>query len=397
MISNRQLFLRHLAQTSPEPLSLEIDRAEGVYMYDVNGKKYLDLISGISVSNLGHRHPKVVKAIKDQTDKYLHTLVYGEFILSPQVELAKLLSEHLPENLNSCYFVNSGTEATEGAIKLAKRFTGRPTIVAMKNSYHGSTNGSLSLMSDEYFTQAFRPLMPGVKHIEFNSFEDLERIDFDCAAVIVETVRAEVGIEKASNDYLKALKKKCEEKGTLLILDEIQCGCGRTGTLFAFEQYNIVPDILLLAKGFGGGMPIGAFISSLEIMQTLTHDPVLGHITTFGGHPVSAAAALANLKTLVEEKETLIDTVKIKEKLFHKLLLHNEIKEIRSSGLMMAVQLESFEKVQKTIKNCIENGLITDWFLFNSSALRIAPPLIIKEEEIKVSCDIILNALNNLS
>jgi acetylornithine/succinyldiaminopimelate/putrescine aminotransferase len=397
MISNRQLFLRHLAQTSPEPLSLEIDRAEGMYMYDVNGKKYLDLISGISVSNLGHRHPKVVKAIKDQIDKYLHTLVYGEFILSPQVELAKLLSKHLPENLNSCYFVNSGTEATEGAIKLAKRYTGRPNIVAMKNSYHGSTNGSLSLMSDEYFTQPFRPLMPGVKHIEFNNFEDLERVDYDCAAVIVETVRAEVGIEKASNDYLKALKRKCEEKGTLLILDEIQCGCGRTGTLFAFEQYNIVPDILLLAKGFGGGMPIGAFISSLEIMQTLTHDPVLGHITTFGGHPVSAAAALANLKTLVEEKENLIDTVKIKEKLFHKYLMHNEIKEIRSSGLMMAVQLESFEKVQKTIKNCIENGLITDWFLFNSSALRIAPPLIIKEEEIKVSCDIILNALNNLS
>jgi acetylornithine/succinyldiaminopimelate/putrescine aminotransferase len=397
MISNRQLFLRHLAQTSPEPLSLEIDRAEGVYMFDVNGKKYLDLISGISVSNLGHRHPKVVKAIKDQTDKYLHTLVYGEFILSPQVELAKLLSKHLPENLNSCYFVNSGTEATEGAIKLAKRYTGRPNIIAMKNSYHGSTNGSLSLMSDEYFTRPFRPLMPGVKHIEFNNFEDLERVDYDCAAVIVETVRAEVGIEKASKDYLKALKKKCEEKGTLLILDEIQCGCGRTGTLFAFEQYNIVPDILLLAKGFGGGMPIGAFISSLEIMQTLTHDPVLGHITTFGGHPVSAAAALANLKTLVEEKETLIDTVKIKEKLFHKYLIHNEIKEIRSSGLMMAVQLESFEKVQKTIKNCIENGLITDWFLFNSSALRIAPPLIINEEEIEHSCNIIIEALNNLS
>jgi acetylornithine/N-succinyldiaminopimelate aminotransferase len=397
MISNRQLFLRHLAQTSPEPLSLEIDRAEGMYMYDVNGKKYLDLISGISVSNLGHRHPKVVKAIKDQTDKYLHTLVYGEFILSPQVELAKLLCDNLPKNLNSCYFVNSGTEATEGAIKLAKRYTGRPNIVAMKKSYHGGTNGSLSLMSDEYFTQPFRPLLPGIKHIEYNDFEDLEKIDLDCAAVIVETVRAEVGIETAKNDYLKALRKKCEEKGTLLILDEIQCGCGRTGTLFAFEQYNIVPDILLLAKGFGGGMPIGAFISSLDIMQTLTHDPVLGHITTFGGHPVSAAAALANLKILVEEKETLIDTVKIKEKIFHKYLLHNEIKEIKSSGLMMAVQLESFEKVKKTIKYCIENGLITDWFLFNSSALRIAPPLIINEEEIKHSCNIIIEALNYLS
>ena len=396
MISNRQLFLRHLAQTSPEPLSLEIDRAEGMYMYDTHGKKYLDLISGISVSNLGHRHPAVVSAIKDQTDKYLHTLVYGEFILSPQIELAKLLSEHLPENLNSCYFVNSGTEATEGAIKLAKRYTGRPYIVAMKNSYHGSTNGSLSLMSDEYFTQAFRPLLPGIKHIEFNNFDDLEKIDDQCAAVIVETVRAEVGIEKAENNYLKALKEKCAEQGTLLILDEIQCGCGRTGSLFAFEHYNIVPDILLLAKGFGGGMPIGAFISSLEIMKSLTHDPVLGHITTFGGHPVSAAAALANLKTLIEEKEILIDTVKRKEELFHKLLIHKEIKEIRSSGLMMAVQLENFEKVQKTIKNCIEEGVITDWFLFNSSALRIAPPLIIKEEEIKASCDIILNALNKL-
>jgi acetylornithine/N-succinyldiaminopimelate aminotransferase len=239
--------------------------------------------------------------------------------------------------------------------------------------------------------------LPGIKHIEFNNFDDLEKIDDQCAAVIVETVRAEVGIEKAENNYLKALKEKCAEQGTLLILDEIQCGYGRTGRLFAFEQYNIVPDILLLAKGFGGGMPIGAFISSLEIMKSLTHDPVLGHITTFGGHPVSAAAALANLKTLIEYKEILIDTVKRKEELFHKLLVHKEIKEIRSSGLMMAVQLDNFEKVQKTIKNCIENGLITDWFLFNSSALRIAPPLIIKEEEIKASCDIILNALNKLS
>jgi acetylornithine/N-succinyldiaminopimelate aminotransferase len=396
MYSNRQLFLNHLAQTSDAPLALEIDYAEGMYLYDVNKKKYMDLISGIAVSNLGHRHPAVTNAIKEQTDKYLHTLVYGEFILSPQVKLSKLLSDLLPKKLNSCYFVNSGAEATEGAMKLAKRYTGRSNIVSFKDSYHGSTQGALSLMSDEYFTAAFRPLLPGIKYLNFNKFEDLNLIDSSCAAVIVETVRAETGVEKPIDDYLKSLRKRCDETGTLLIFDEIQVGCGRTGSFFAFEKYDVIPDILLLAKGLGGGMPIGTFISSKEIMNSLMHDPVLGHITTFGGHPVCAAAALANIEIIKNNFETLVNTVPEKEKLFHNLLKNKAIKEIRSAGLLMAVQLESFEQIQIVIKDCIENGLITDWFLFNNKALRIAPPLIIKEEEIVMACDIINNALNKI-
>jgi acetylornithine/succinyldiaminopimelate/putrescine aminotransferase len=390
MISNRQLFLRHLAQTSDAPLSLEIEKAEGIYLYDTDGKKYMDLISGIAVSNLGHRHPNVMKAISEQSEKYLHTLVYGEFVLSPQVKLAAKLTELLPESLNSCYFVNSGTEATEGAIKLAKRHTGRKNLVSFKNAYHGSTNGALSLMSDEYFTAAYRPLLPGVRHLDFNDFESLKSIDETCAAVIVEPVRAEGGVELPFENYLQALRKRCDETGALLIFDEIQVGCGRTGKMFAFEHYNVLPDILLLAKGFGGGMPIGTFISSREIMQSLSHDPVLGHITTFGGHPLCAAAALATMTTLQNDYEDLIATIPQKEQLFKRLLQSNsKIKEIRSAGLFMALQLDNFEQLTKVIKNCISKGLITDWFLFNSSAMRIAPPLIINEDEIKIACDII--------
>lgn len=395
MISNRQLFLRHLAQTSDAPLALEIERAEGLYLYDTEGTKYIDLISGISVSNLGHRHPNVMRAIAEQSEKYLHTLVYGEFVLSPQVKLAKKLAALLPDNLDCAYFVNSGTEATEGAIKLAKRYTGRKNLVSFKNAYHGSTNGALSLMSDDYFTAAYRPLLPGVRHLEFNNFDELSKIDETCAAVIVEPIRAEGGVELPLENYLEALRNRCTETGTLLVFDEIQVGCGRTGKMFAFEHYNVVPDILLLAKGFGGGMPIGTFISSREIMSSLTHDPVLGHITTFGGHPLSAAAALATMSTLEENYDELINTVPDKEKLFRTLLQDNpKIKEIRSAGLFMALQLDNFDQLSKVIRSCINKGLITDWFLFNASAMRIAPPLIIKEEEILRACEIINEAID---
>jgi len=389
----RQLFLKHLAQTSEFPLMLEIESAEGIYLFDKSGKSYIDLISGIGVSSLGHRHPKVIDAIKNQLDKYLHTLVYGEFVLSPQVQLATLIAEHLPDPLESVYFVNSGSEATEGAMKLAKRYTGRYEIISCFDAYHGSTQGSASLMSDTFFTQPFRPLLPGIRHIEFNNDVSLEKITDKTACVIVETVRGEAGIQVSENNYLKKLRARCDETGALLVLDEIQAGCGRTGSLFAFEQYGIVPDILLLAKGMGGGMPIGAFIASKEIMKVLSFDPLLGHITTFGGHPVCCAASLATLKELTESD--LISKVKEKENLFLKLLIHPKIKEIRSAGLMMAVELESFDIVQAVIKDCLENGLITDWFLFNDRSLRIAPPLIIDEDQIKKSCSIILNALDN--
>lgn len=391
----RQLFLQHVAQTSEMPLALEIARAEGVYLYDTSGKAYLDLIAGIGVSSLGHRHPKVVQAIHNQTEKYLHTMVYGEFVLSPQVQLAKLLTDQLPLELDSVYFTNSGTESTEGAMKLAKRFTNRAEIIACKNSYHGSTQGAASLMYPKDFTQGYHPLLPGIRHIGFNEVADLQTITYKTAAVIVETVQAEAGIYPPKNDYLRQLRQRCAETGTLLILDEIQTGYGRTGTLWAFEQYGIVPDILLLAKGMGGGMPIGAFIASQEIMQVLTHNPVLGHITTFGGHPVSCAAALATLETLLESD--FIQQVPTKERLFKTLLRHPAIIEIRSAGLMMAVELPSFDFVQSVIQICLEQGVLTDWFLFNSRCLRIAPPLIIRESEIQFACEVIIKAIKRVS
>ncbi len=391
MMHARQLFLEHVAQTSPFPLGLEIERAEGLYLYDTSGKPYLDLISGIGVSGLGHRHPAVVEAIRQQTARYLHTMVYGEFVLSPQVRLAQRLAEVLPPALQSVYFVNSGTEATEGAMKLAKRYTGRYEIIAARKAYHGSSQGAASLMSPTEFTQKYHPLLPGIRHVEFNCHFCLQQITRKTAAVIIEPVQAEWGVRKPFGDYLQALRRRCDETGTLLILDEIQTGFGRTGTLFAFESYGVVPDILMLAKGMGGGMPIGAFIASREIMQSLTHNPILGHITTFGGHPVSCAASLATLETLLQSN--LVAEVAKKEALFRSLLQGPGIVEVRSAGLMMAVELRDFDTVQRVIRYSLDQGLLIDWFLFNNRSLRIAPPLIIEEREIRKACQIILEGI----
>jgi len=388
MISQRQLFLQYVGQTSDFPLQLEIEKAKGIYMYDPDGKEYIDLISGVSVSNLGHLHPKVVEAVKSQAEKYMHLMVYGEYVQSPQVEFAKKLAEFLPESLNSTYFVNSGSEAIEGALKLAKRYTGRSEIIACNNAYHGSTHGALSVMGNEEFKNSFRPLLPNVSFINFNSIPDLDKISKSTACVLVETVQGEAGIRLPENDYLKKLKIKCEQEGALLILDEIQSGFGRIGSLFAFQEYNVIPDIFTIAKGMGGGMPIGAFVSSNEIMSSFKTNPILGHITTFGGHPVSCAAALASLKVLTSEN--IIEDVRHKGELFRQHLNHSEIREIRGKGLFLAVELKDFEQVKKVIDIAITKGLVTDWFLFHDSAFRIAPPLIISEEEIIKAC-LILN------
>ncbi len=392
MLTQRQLFFNHVAQTSETPLALEIDKAEGIYLTDINGKQYIDLISGISVSNVGHRHPKVIDAVKKQLDKYMHLMVYGEYIQSPQVVLATLLSTLLPTNLNSIYFVNSGSEAIEGAMKLAKRYTGRTEIISFTNAYHGSTQGSLSIMGNEEFKNAFRPLLPDTKQIRFNNSEDLNLITSHTACVVVETIQGEAGAITPQNDFLKQLRARCTDTGTLLIADEIQCGFGRTGKLFAFEHYNFVPDILCIAKGMGGGMPIGAFVSSNQIMYTLTNNPWLGHITTFGGHPVCCAAALATLTVLLEEN--LIEQVEQKEKLFRSLLVHPKIKTINGKGLLLALEFESYEQNKMIIDNCILNGVIVDWFLFNAHSMRIAPPLTITENEIKIACDVILKSIS---
>ncbi len=394
MLSQRQLFLNHIAQTSETPLALEIEKAEGVYLFDTSGKRYLDLISGISVSNVGHRHPKVVTAIKEQVDKYMHTMVFGEYIQNPQVKLAKHLADNLPSNLSSVYFVNSGSEAIEGAMKLAKRFTGRTEIISFKNAYHGSTHGSLSIMGNEEFKNAFRPLLPDTKQLEFNNPSDFSQITERTACVVVETIQGEAGAIVPQNDFLKKLSIHCKLVGAMLVVDEIQCGFGRTGKLFAFEHYNFVPDILCLAKGMGGGMPIGAFISSKEIMNTLTNNPVLGHITTFGGHPVCCAAADATLSVLLEEK--IMDEVEAKEQLFRSLLKHPKIKSIKGKGLLLSLEFESYEQNKSIIDKCIEKGVITDWFLFNSDSMRIAPPLIITEEEIQLACKAIVDSINEV-
>lgn len=391
MLSNRQLFLLHNAQTTEMPLMLEIERAEGVYLYGTKGEKYLDLISGIGVNNIGHCHPKVVEAIQKQASKYLHTMVYGEYIQAPQTQFATELCKYLPSNLNSIYLLNSGAEAIEGAMKLAKRVTARSKIMACINSYHGSSHGALSIMGNEEYKQAYRPLVPGIDFIRFGLMEDIAKITTEHAAFFIETVQGESGIQTASKEYWQALRAHCTSVGCLLVLDEIQAGFGRTGKMFAFEHYDIVPDILVLAKGMGGGMPIGAFVSSKEHMHTLTNNPILGHITTFGGHPVSCAAALASLQVLHDEH--LIEGVAKKAELFRSLLVHPKIKEIRGLGLMFSLQLESFEYNKKVIDKCIANGVIVDWFLHCSDAMRIAAPLVISEEEIRFACGVILEAL----
>ncbi len=391
MSSLRQQFLQHLAQTSEFPLMLEIVSGSGMYLYDKEGKPYMDLIAGIGVSCLGHSHPAVVEAAKKQLDQYMHTMVYGEYVLSPQVDLATLITNQLPDSLDAVYLVNSGTEATEGAMKLAKRYTGRYEIIACKKAYHGSSQGAASLMNDDYFTQAYRPLLPGIRHIEYNCDFCLRQITNKTAAVIMEPVQAEWGIRPPLDGYLQKVRDRCNETGTLLIFDEIQTGYGRSGHLFAFQKYGVIPDIMLIAKGMGGGMPIGGFVSSQKILKVFTNNPLLGHITTFGGHPVSSAAALATLQTLLKEK--LYEQVPEKEKLFIDLLKHDAIIEVRHAGLMIGVELESFEMVQAVIKKCLDQGLIVDWFLFNDRTIRIAPPLVITEAEIREACGILIGAI----
>jgi acetylornithine/succinyldiaminopimelate/putrescine aminotransferase len=389
-MNQREIFLRHIAQTSAAPLALEIVKAEGCLLYDANGKEYIDLIGGISVANIGHRHPKVTEAIKNQLDAYLHIMVYGEFVEAPQVRYAKLLTDHLPASLNSVYFTNSGAEAAEGAMKLAKRYTGRTEIIAFNKSYHGSTQGALSIIGDEYWRNAFRPLLPGISHFDYNSFDVINAITEQTACVILETVQGEAGVIAPTPEWMKALRKKCSETGTLLILDEIQTGFGRTGTLWGFEHFAIVPDILLLGKALGGGMPLGAFIADQKVMSVLTDNPVLGHITTFGGHPVCCAAGMSAMKVLLDE--LLMNEVKRKEELFKSLLVHKKIKLVRSFGLWLAVVFDSFETNKKIIDRCIASGVLTDWFLFVSNCLRISPPLTISEQEIEKACKEIVKA-----
>jgi putrescine aminotransferase len=391
-ISNRQLFFDHLGQTSASPMGIEIERAEGIYLYGTDGKRYIDLISGIAVSSLGHQHPRVVSAVEAQVKRHMHLMVYGEFVQSSQVQLAKTLADTLPEKLSTVFFVNSGSEAIEGAMKLAKRFTGRHKFIAFKNAYHGATHGALSLNFDEHFKQTFMPLLPGIDYLDFGNIAQLEAIDNTTAAVVIETVQGEAGVRIVETSYFQKLRQKCIETGTLLIADEIQTGFGRTGTFWAFEQFGFIPDILTTAKAMGGGMPLGAFISSREIMASLQTNPVLGHITTFGGHPVSCAASLAALNELQESG--IYKQATKKADLIKSLLIHEKILEIRSLGLMMAMQFDSFETVQKIIQKSIEAGIIIDWFLHCDSAIRIAPPLIITDEQIEESCQILLAVLD---
>lgn len=387
-------FLTYLAQTSPEPPLYQFTKAKGIYLYDEQGNAYIDLISGIAVNNVGHRNKAVLKAIKRQLKAYMHQMVYGEYVIGPQVELAKVLAKYLPEHLNSFYFLNSGSEAIEGAMKLAKKATGRRKFVAFKNAYHGSTQGSLSLMSNSYYSAAFKPLLPEIYFAEFNHIESLNIIDDSTAAVFIEPIQAEGGYIPAQAEFLQHLADKCKETGTLLVFDEIQSGLGRTGKMFALEHYGINPDILCLAKGLGGGMPISCFISTKEIMHSLRDNPILGHISTFGGHPVSCAAAVATVNIVADPK--LLESIERKEQLFRLLLQHSAIKNISGKGLMLAVELEDFDAVKKLIAICYENGLILDWFLYKTNAIRIAPPLIISEKEIKQVCNILLDGLNAL-
>ena len=391
-INNRQLFFQHLAQTSDKPIGIEVATANGVYIHGVDGKKYMDMIAGFSVCNIGHSHPAVIHAIKEQVEKYMHVIVYGEFVQAPQVQYAKALSSFLPAQLQSVYFTNSGAEATEGAMKLAKRVTGRTKIVAFEGAYHGSTQGALSVIGDEYFRNAFRPLLPDILHLRYNNFEDIELIDNKVACVIVELVQAETGITPASKEWIIALKNKCESLCAVLIIDEIQSGFGRTGTLFAFEQYGITPDILLVGKALGGGLPLGAFIANPKMMSALTNSPVLGHITTFGGNPVACAAGKAALEIL--HQSGWIEAVKEKENYLLAHLHHPAILHRNHMGLWMSLQFESAALTKKIAAACIENGIITDWFLFAEDRIRIAPPLSITIDELIIAIEKIIASIN---
>jgi acetylornithine/N-succinyldiaminopimelate aminotransferase len=393
-MTQRELFLRHVAQTSEAPLCFEISKAEGALLFDQNGKKHIDLIGGISVCNVGHGNVDVIDAIKAQVDKYLHVMVYGEVIQSTQVQYAKALAQHLPEKLQSIYFTNSGTEATEGAMKLAKRITCRSKIISFKNSYHGSTQGALSVMGSEYWQQAFRPLLPNVFQFEYNDDEVFDAIDDQTACVILEPIQSEMGVIVGRQAWLEEIRLRCDKHGAMLIMDEIQTAFGRTGSIFRCVEINVIPDILLLGKALGGGMPLGAFVSSKANMDTFASNPVLGHITTFGGHPVSCAAGLASFNFLL--REDLIDEIEERELLFIENIQHPAIRKISSCGLLMAIHFDSYKNNKKIIDTCIEKGLFTDWFLFAPHALRIAPPLIISEQEILEACAIIVESINEV-
>ena len=388
----KQEFFKYQAQTTPYAAGFEVEKAEGSYIYGKDGRAYLDFVAGVSANTLGHSHPKVVNAIKEQVDKYLHVMVYGEYAQEKPVELCRLLAEATPEPLEVTYLVNSGAEAIDGALKLAKRYTGREEIISMKNSYHGNTHGALSVSGNEFHKREFRPLLPMISFIEFNNEEEFSKITEKTACVIAETIQGAAGFLTPSQNYFKNLKKRCEEVGALLILDEIQPGFGRTGKLFSFEHYDMVPDILVMGKGMGGGVPVGAFMSSAEIMKSLQHSPKLGHITTFGGNPLIAAASFATLKEVLES--SLMNEVEEKEKLFRELLVHPKIKKVNGRGLMLAVELESPEYTLDVAKRCMEKGLIVFWQLYRNEFMRISPPLTISKEEIKKGCEIILEALN---
>ena len=387
----KQEFFKYQAQTTPYAAGFEVEKAEGSYIYGKDGRAYLDFVAGVSANTLGHSHPKMVNAIKEQADKYLHVMVYGEYAQEKPVELCRLLAEATPEPLEVTYLVNSGAEAIDGALKLAKRYTGREEIFSMKNSYHGNTHGALSVSGNEFHKREFRPLLPMISFIEFNNEEEFSKITEKTACVIAETIQGAAGFLTPSQNYFKNLKKRCEEVGALLILDEIQPGFGRTGKLFSFEHYDMVPDILVMGKGMGGGVPVGAFMSSAEIMKSLQHSPKLGHITTFGGNPLIAAASFATLKEVLES--SLMNEVEEKEKLFRELLVHPKIKKVNGRGLMLAVELESPEYTLDVAKRCMEKGLIVFWQLYRNEFMRISPPLTISKEEIKKGCEIILEAL----
>jgi acetylornithine/succinyldiaminopimelate/putrescine aminotransferase len=395
MPTNRDLFYSYLGLPSQKPMGLEIHRAKGIYLYGKEGKKYIDLVSGVSVSNTGHLHPEVVSAVNEQIKKYMHLMVYGEFIQEPQVLFAKMLCDNLPEELNSVYFVNSGSEAIEGAMKLAKRFTGRSGVAAFRNAYHGGTHGALSILGNEQMKNAFRPLLPDIHFLNFNKPDDLEMITEKTACVVAETIQAEAGVILPENHFMEKLRAKCDSTGTLLIIDDIQMGFGRTGKLFSFSHFQIVPDILTIAKGMGGGMPVGAFIASNKLMKTLTFNPELGHITTFGGHPVSCAAALANLKIILRDNLALTANEK-GLKFRNALAAHPGITEIRQIGLMLAFDMASPEQAAILLEIFLKNGLISDRFLFRPQAMRLAPPLTITNQEIDEALELIFLSLDQL-